>query len=72
MLKQLHGSADRVLAVVFLCLVAAWATLHSPAIYIDHQILQGSSLGVFGLLQFGWLSLPVGVASALCTITLWG
>jgi diguanylate cyclase (GGDEF)-like protein/PAS domain S-box-containing protein len=61
-----------VLAVVLLCLAAAWLTLHSPTIFFDNQILLGSSLGVFALLQFGWRGLPVGVASALCTIPMWG
>jgi diguanylate cyclase (GGDEF)-like protein len=60
------------LAVAALSLAAAWATLHSPTVFFDQQILLGSSLGVFALLQFGWLGLPVGMVSALCTIAMWG
>jgi len=53
-------------------LAAALATLNSPSIFFDNQILLGSSLGVLALLHFGWLGLPVGVVSALCTIPMWG
>jgi diguanylate cyclase (GGDEF)-like protein len=59
-------------AITVLSLVAAWTTLNSPTIFFDHQILLGSSLGVFALLQFGWLGLPVGMVSALCTWQMWG
>lgn len=68
-------SSQRVLSLLvvgMLALAAAWATLHSPTVFFDQQILLGSSLGVFALLQFGWLGVPVGVISALCTISLWG
>lgn len=63
---------SRLMTVGLLALAAIWATVHSPTIFFDHQILLGYSLGIFALLQFGWLGLPVGVASALSTITLWG
>ena len=62
----------QVLLVALLTVAAGWASLHSPTIFFDHQILVGGSLGVFALLQFGWLGLPVGLAAALSTITLWG
>jgi len=62
----------RALSVVLLSVVSGWATLHSPTIFFSHQILLASSLGVYALLQFGWLGLPVGVVSALCTIAMWG
>ncbi|WP_411876327.1 hypothetical protein [Vulcanococcus limneticus] len=29
---------------------------------MDNQVLMGPSLGVFALLEFGWLGLPVGIA----------
>jgi diguanylate cyclase (GGDEF)-like protein len=58
--------------ITVLSLAAAWATLNSPTIFFDQQILLGSSLGVFALLQFGWLGLPVGMVSALCTWQMWG
>ena len=69
-----RSSPDRrqTLAVAVLCLAAAWATLHSPTVFFDNQILLGSSLRVFALLQFGWRGLPVGLVSALCTIPMWG
>ncbi|MFU8884143.1 MAG: hypothetical protein ACNA8O_01645 [Cyanobacteriota bacterium] len=60
------------MAVVLLSLAAIWATLNSPTIFFDQQIILGSSLGVFALLQFGWLGLPVGMASAFCTVAMWG
>lgn len=62
----------QLLSIVLLSLLSGWATLHSPTIFFTHQILLGSSLGVFSLLQFGWRGLPVGLVSALCTISLWG
>ena len=58
--------------VLLLSLAAGWSTLHSPTIFFDNQIMLGSSLGVFALLQYGWLGLPVGVAAALGTLLLWG
>ena len=60
------------MAVVLLSLAAIWATLNSPTIFFDQQIILGSSLGVFALLQFGWLGLPVGMASAFFTVAMWG
>ena len=60
------------LAVGLLALAAVWATLHSPTIFFDNQILLGTSLGVFALLQFGWRGLPVGLAAALTTVPMWG
>jgi len=65
-------STRQVLLVVSLSLAAIWASLHSPTIFFDNQILLGSSLGVFALLQFGWRGLPVGLAAALVTQPLWG
>ena len=62
----------QLLAVVLLSGLAVWGTLHSPTIFFDNQILLGGSLGVLALLQFGWLGLPVGLASALTTVALWG
>ena len=67
----MHGvprPVRQVLAVVLLALAAVWATLHSPTIFFDNQILVGGSLGVFALLQFGWRGLPVGLAAALTTV----
>jgi hypothetical protein len=61
----------RRLIVVLLSGLAAWATLHSPTIFFDNQILLGPSLGVLALMEFGWLGLPVGVAAAAMTISLW-
>jgi diguanylate cyclase (GGDEF)-like protein len=58
-------------AITVLSLAAAWATLNSPTIFFDQQILLGSSLGVFALLQFGWMGLAVGMVSALCTWQMW-
>lgn len=71
-MEGLARSARQLLPVVLLCLAAVWATLHSPTIFFDNQILLGSSLGVFALLQFGWRGLPVGLAAALSTLVLWG
>lgn len=72
----LHGkTAQRnraILEVALLTLAGVWATLNSPTIFLDHQILLGCSLGVFALLRFGWLGLPVGIACAIATIRLWG
>ena len=62
----------QLLAIVLLSGLAVWGTLHSPTIFFDNQILLGGSLGVLALLQFGWLGLPVGLASALTTVALWG
>lgn len=62
----------RLLGVVLLTLVAGWTTLHSPTIFFDNHILLGASLGVFALLQYGWLGLPVGLVAALATTALWG
>lgn len=59
-------------AITVLSLAAAWATLNSPTIFFDQQIVLGSSLGVFALLQFGWMGLVVGMVSALCTWAMWG
>ncbi|MCS5693960.1 diguanylate cyclase [Cyanobium sp. FGCU-6] len=66
------GSARQLPLLVLLVVAAVWGTLHSPTIFFDNQILLGSSLGVFALLQFGWRGLPVGLASALITVPLWG
>jgi len=71
-MARFNRKARTLLAVVLLSFAAAWATLNSPTVFFDQQILLGSSLGVFALLQFGWLGLPVGVVSALCTIPMWG
>lgn len=60
------------LIVILLCGLAAWATLHSPTIFFDSQILLGPSLGVLALMEFGWLGLPVGITAAAMTIPLWG
>jgi len=60
------------LIVILLCVLAAWATLHSPTIFFDSQILLGPSLGVLALMEFGWLGLPVGITAAAMTIPLWG
>ncbi len=65
-------SARQLVPTGLLALAAAWITLHSPTIFFDNQILLGSSLGVFALLQFGWRGLPVGLAAALTTLPLWG
>ena len=71
-MKGVPRSARQLLAVVLLTLAAVLATLHSPTIFFDNQILLGSSLGVFALLQFGWWGLPVGLAAALTTVPMWG
>lgn len=71
-MRGMARSARQILPVVLLGLTAVWSTLHSPTIFFDNQILLGSSLGVFALLQFGWRGLPVGLAAALTTLTLWG
>lgn len=71
-MRGLARSARQLLPVVVLALAAAWLTLHSPTIFFDNQVLLGSSLGVFALLQFGWRGLPVGLAAALTTVPLWG
>jgi diguanylate cyclase (GGDEF)-like protein len=71
----MRRSSQRVVtlaAITVLALAAAWATLNSPTIFFDQQILLGSSLGVFALLQFGWRGLPVGMVSAFCTWQMWG
>jgi diguanylate cyclase (GGDEF)-like protein/PAS domain S-box-containing protein len=60
------------LIVILLSGLAAWATLHSPTIFFDSQILLGPSLGVLALMEFGWLGLPVGITAAAMTIPLWG
>ena len=59
-------------AVVMLSLASGWATLHSPTIFFDVQLLLSGSFGVFALLEFGWLGLPVGMVTALGTVVLWG
>ena len=71
-MQDAAGSMRQLLQLVLLVAAAVWSTLHSPTIFFDNQILLGSSLGVFALLQFGWRGLPVGLASALVTLQLWG
>lgn len=71
-MKGVLPSARQLLVVLLLTLAAVWATLHSPTIFFDNQILLGSSLGVFAVLQFGWRGLPVGLTAALITLPLWG
>ena len=62
----------RPLVVALLSGLATWATLHSPTIFFDNQILLGPSLGVLALMLYGWLGLAVGLAAATVTIQLWG
>jgi len=62
----------QLLAVMLLSALAVWATLHSPTIFFNNQLLLGGSLGVLALLQFGWKGLPVGLAAALSSLALWG
>ncbi len=50
------------LLVGLLALLAVWVSQHSRSIVLDNQVLMGPSLGVFALLEFGWLGLPVGIA----------
>ena len=71
-MRRIVHATDPLLAVVLLSVAAAWLTLHSPTLFFNHQILLGPSLGVFALLQYGWLGLPVGVSAALVTVALWG
>lgn len=72
LLRAIPQRRARWLAIVLLTLLAVWATLASPTIFFDNQILLGPALGVFALLQFGWRGMVVGVAAALCTVQMWG
>jgi diguanylate cyclase (GGDEF)-like protein/PAS domain S-box-containing protein len=67
-----RAARRRLCTVLLLCGLATWATLHSPTIVFDQQILLGPSLGVLALMEFGWLGLPVGISAAAATIPLWG
>ena len=71
-MRCVSRSTRQLVPVGLLTLAAVWTTLHSPTIFFDNQILLGSSLGIFALLQFGWRGLPVGLAAAFTTLPLWG
>ena len=71
-MRCVSRSARQLVPLGLLTLAAVWTTLHSPTIFFDNQILLGTSLGVFALLQFGWRGLPVGLAAAFTTLPLWG
>jgi hypothetical protein len=51
-MKRLSQPMLSLLAVAFLSVAAAWATLHSPTVFLIQQILLGLSVGVSALLLF--------------------
>jgi PAS domain S-box-containing protein len=55
-----------------LSLLAVVINLHPPQVFLDQQLMLGSSAAVLALLLFGWPGLAVGVAAYLVTWQAWG
>ena len=58
--------------MLFLSVAAVVVNLHPLQLFIDQQLMLGSSLAVLALLQFGWRGLVVGFAAYSVTWASWG
>lgn len=67
-----HLDAKRVVLLAALAATAVLLNVYAPTVFFDVQIMLGTSLGVYALLEFGWVGLIVGVAALMVTFVRWG